>query len=91
MFAEQTFPKYGWSVFLGSNNRSKFDSTREFWSFEKARAFVHPLGLKNQKDWQDYCAGKRPDLPPKPNEIPSNPSKKYKDSDWKNYKDWLRA
>lgn len=81
----------GWSVFLGSNNRSKFDSTREFWSFEKARAFVHPLGLKNQKDWQDYCAGKRPDLPPKPNEIPSNPSKKYKDSDWKNYKDWLRA
>ncbi len=77
-----------WRAFLGSQI-SKFDSTREFWLFEPARAFVHRLGLKNQKDWQDYCAGKRLDLPPKPSTIPSNPLKKYKDLGWKNLKDWL--
>jgi len=52
---------------------------------------VHRLGLRTQKEWQQYCAGKLPHLPPKPLQIPSNPEKKYKATGWKGSKDWLGA
>src|SRR4030095_15245078 len=77
-----------WSAFLGNKTISKFNSKRLFWSFEKAREFARTLGLRTQADWVNYCAGKFPNLPPKPSEVPSNPNKKYK-KDWAGYKDWF--
>lgn len=77
-----------WTEFLGGEI-SKFNCNREFWSFNDARNFIQKLGLKNQKEWQKYCAGKLAHLPPKPLEIPSNPEKKYKNLGWKNTKQWL--
>lgn len=78
-----------WPTFLGNHEVSKFNCNREFWSFEEARNFVHKLGLKNQKEWNDYCAGKLKHLPDKPIEVPSNPAKKYKGKGWIDLKDWL--
>jgi hypothetical protein len=77
-----------WTLFLGSEI-SKFNCERSFLPFEQARALIRKLGLKNQKEWFGYCAGKFPNLPSKPLEIPSNPAKKYKKLGWINLRDWL--
>lgn len=77
-----------WPTFLGSP-LNKFNSRRSFWDFETARKFVHSLKLKSQREFIDYCAGKLSHLPPKPLELPSNPSKKYKNSGWQGEKYWL--
>jgi superfamily II DNA or RNA helicase len=53
-------------------------------SFEKARKFVHSLGLKNDSDWRKYCKSGN-----KPSDIPANPSRVYKDEGWKSLGDWL--
>lgn len=56
----------GWADWLGT----------EFWPFEKARKYVHRLGLKNKEDWQDWCkSGKRAEY------IPSTPDDTYKNKD----------
>jgi len=87
---EQVYVEWvDWPTFLGNTDISKFNCKRSFWSFEIAREFMHKLGLKNQKHWNDYCAGKLVHLPQKPLEIPSNPNKKYKNVGWVNLKDWL--
>jgi len=52
--------------------------------FKEARAFVQNLGLKNSDEWREYCkSGKKPD------DIPSNPAKKYANVGWKGMGDWL--
>ena len=52
--------------------------------FKKARDFVHNLGLKTQKEWAEYSKSeKRPDI------LPSDPARIYKDNGWLNYGDWL--
>jgi len=57
---------------------------REHRPFEEARAFVHKLNLKNTGEWNQYCrSGDKPD------DIPTNPGRTYKDSGWKNWWDWL--
>ena len=77
-----------WPTFLGSPI-TKFNNKREFWDLERCKQFVHPLKMKCQREWVDYCAGKMTHLPPKPLEVPSNPSKKFKNKGWKGEKDWL--
>jgi superfamily II DNA or RNA helicase len=84
----EIYDKFEWHKFLGYD-LSKFSCSRHFWAFKKAKNFVHKLGLKTQKDWINYCAGKFPNLPAKPLEIPSNPGKKYKNEGWMGYQDWL--
>jgi hypothetical protein len=59
-------------------------SQRQYWSFGKARAFVHDLGLKSQTDWWNFCQSGD-----KPIEIPSNPQQKYANDGWTGYGDWL--
>jgi hypothetical protein len=55
----------------------------EFLPFEKAKEFVHSLGLKSQTEWGKYCkSGKRP------KNVPSNPHATYRKY-WKGYGDWL--
>jgi hypothetical protein len=52
-------------------------------SFIEAREFIHKLRLKNVNEWYEYCkSGKKPE------DIPSNPDKKYK-TEWKGMGDWL--
>ena len=36
---------------------------------QKARAFVHSLGLKSRAEWSDYCRSSK-----KPTDIPADPS-----------------
>ena len=48
---------------------------KKFRDFEFARKFARSLGLKQQKEWLDYCASGN-----KPDDIPSNP--------WSVYKEW---
>lgn len=41
--------------------------------FHEAREYVHKLGLKGRSEWEQYCkSGNKPD------NIPSNPQKKYR-------------
>jgi hypothetical protein len=52
-------------------------------TFEKARMFARSLGLEGTKAWERYCvSGKKPD------DIPSNPQKVYKDK-YNGSGDWL--
>lgn len=59
--------------------------------FEEARKFAHTLGLKSHAEWRQYVAGKFPDLPPRPPDIPSAPNMlaAYKVAGWAGYPDWL--
>lgn len=53
-------------------------------TFDKARKFVHELGLKSQDEWRTWIkSGKRPA------DIPSTPNLVYKDDGWAGFGDWL--
>jgi hypothetical protein len=56
----------------------------QYRSFQEARKFVRSLGLKNHKEWTEYC--KSGD---KPEDIPATPNKTYKNKGWKNNGDWI--
>lgn len=59
-----------------------------FLSFEAAHDFIGMIGLKNQKDWRDYCSGKLAHLGTKPTNIPTNPDKAYT-AEWKGWGYWF--
>ncbi len=65
----------GWGDWLGTGTVAPKDKV--FRSFKDAREFVRKLGLKNMKEWLEYCkSGNRPD------DIPAAP--------WKTYKEWKK-
>lgn len=70
-----------WGDWLG-NERTPY--TRDHQHFSLARKFVHSLELKNVEEWYEFCKSSK-----KPKNIPSNPDKKYQNSGWRGYKDWL--
>ena len=51
---------------------------KQFRDFESARKFVRELGLKNYKEWQEYCkSGDKPeDIPRLLSECENNKSEK---------------
>ena len=52
--------------------------------FDEAREFARSLKLRSKGEWEQYCkSGERP------NDIPSNPSKTYKNNGWISWGDWL--
>ena len=53
-------------------------------SFEDARAYVHTLGLKSQKEWKAWRASGA-----RPRDIPCNPDKAYRSAGWTSYGDFL--
>lgn len=59
--------------------------------FEEARDFARGLGLKSSAEWRQYAAGKLPDLPPRPRDIPVYPGQihAYKVAGWSGFPDWL--
>jgi hypothetical protein len=61
---------------------------RDYWDFEKARAFARSLNLLNITQWREYCKAKSSRLPIKPDGVPANPNQVYVEQ-WKGYGDWL--
>lgn len=80
-----TYKFNGWKSyadFLGNENVST--QKVRFKSFDEARKYVVGLGLKGKSDWEKYRKmGKLP------NDIPSTPSRTYKDKGWNGFGDWL--
>ena len=72
-----------WGDWLGTGR------TRDYLTYKKARAFVHKLKLENSPEWNSYCRGEFKNKRKKPNNIPSAPSRVYKNKGWKNLGDWL--
>jgi len=71
-----------WGDWLGTGRLQT--QQREYWSFEKAREYVHNLKLKSQREWRTHT---KSDIFPK--EIPADPHKSYKNKGWNGYGDWL--
>jgi hypothetical protein len=65
----------GWGVWLGTGTVATFNM--RYRSYDEALKFVHPLGLKSTSEWGTYCRGGRKDLPTKPADIPSGPTRVY--------------
>ena len=65
----------GYGDWLGTGRIAYQD--RIYRPYQEARKFVRKLGLKNQKDWYEYCASGN-----KPNDIPADP--------WITYKEWKK-
>lgn len=82
---EQVYKNKGWiswGDWLGTGSVAA--KQKSFRSFEEGRKFVQNLKLKNYKEWQEYYrSGKKPD------DIPSDPSKIYKNKGWISWGDWL--
>ncbi|MGV8122265.1 MAG: DEAD/DEAH box helicase family protein [Candidatus Xenobiia bacterium LiM19] len=76
-----------WGDFLGTGTVAPFNRVHR--DFEKAREFARSLKLKSQKQWVEFCRGKRTYLPQKPEDIPAAPESAYKNSGWSGYGDWL--
>ena len=63
----------------------KVHGNKKSWKpFEEGREFARSLKLRNQTEWNQYCASDKDGIP-KPDDIPSAPWKIYK-NDWI---DWL--
>ncbi|MEZ5029853.1 MAG: DEAD/DEAH box helicase family protein [Saprospiraceae bacterium] len=81
----RTYKDSGWTGmgdWLGTGNIAPKD--RSFLEFTKAREFVRTLGLRSTTEWRKYSeSGNRPD------NIPSAPSRTYKNAGWISWKDWL--
>jgi len=61
---------------------------RRFRSFVAARRLVRGLGLRNMAEYRAWCQGRRPDLPPRPADVPTNPQRTYA-SEWRGNRDWF--
>ena len=72
----------GWGHWLGTGNQSTH--TKKFLPFGEALAVARSLGLANQREWYAWC--KESARPPN---VPSNPSKFYKDGGWQGWVHWL--
>ncbi len=72
----------GWGDWLGTGVIATFNC--KFLSFEEARTFVHGLGIKNLDEWRKWYKTDE-----RPNSIPANPSRTYKETGWKGWRDWL--
>ena len=81
----RAFKNEGWINYgdwLGTGNLST--NSVQYRSFADAKLFTHSLGLKGQKEWREYCKSGN-----KPNNIPANPQRTYKEYGWKTTMDWL--
>ena len=68
-----------WADWLGNGNIA--NQNRKYRSFEEARKYARNEKLNSREAW--YKSGERP------NDIPCNPHRTYKDSGWVNWGDWL--
>lgn len=78
-----------WGDFLGNGNLGASARAEQFWAFRRARTFVRKLKLRNEAEWRQWLRGERPDLEPRPPQIPASPAAAYQDRGWKGFGDWL--
>ena len=57
---------------------------KQYKKFRDARKFAISLNFQSWKQWQEYCKSGN-----KPNDIPSNPVKIYKNEGWVGVGNWL--
>lgn len=72
----------GFGDWLGTRNTAT--KNRNFLSFEAARSYVKKLGLRNGKEWNEYCK-----LGKIPANIPRKPDQTYRGKGWLSFGDWL--
>jgi hypothetical protein len=85
-----TYANKGWQGFgdwLGTGTIAP--RLRKFLPFEEARAFVHSLQLKSQKEWRKFSKGELPNKGMLPANIPATPNEAYATAGWKGMGDWL--
>ena len=70
----------GWGDFLGTG-RIKYTN---FLPFEEAREFARNLNFKSQKEWKEWSKSEE-----RPENIPTDPYRVYKDKGWKGWGDFL--
>jgi superfamily II DNA or RNA helicase len=68
--------------FIGSNRISNFN--KNFLTFTEAQKYVHQLKIKSLKDWQVFARTNQ-----RPNNIPSDPARIYKNKGWKGWAEFL--
>lgn len=56
----------------------------EYLPYDEAKAIVHELKVDGWMQWHQYCISDN-----KPNNIPSNPEKHYKNKGWVDWSDWM--
>ncbi|MCU0728103.1 MAG: hypothetical protein MUE73_20335 [Planctomycetes bacterium] len=77
----------GWADWLGL---ARSTGQRRRWRpFPEAREFARSLNLRSVIEWQAYVHGERPDLPPRPADIPRSPRGAYALSGFTGMPDWL--
>ena len=76
-----------WANWLGTGNVACKD--RQYRPFEEALEFVRGLGLKNHKEWLLYCKGELEGHQKRPDNIPANPARHYKEKGWISWVDWI--
>lgn len=77
----------GWGDWLGTTNIAK--QLLQYRSFDEARSFARSLGLKNWKEWRNFCKGNMPERGFLPRDIPANPQQTYSQKGWIGAGDWL--
>ena len=71
-----------WGDWLGTNNVA--NRLKTYKEFKVAREIVQKLKLNGEQEWRNYCTSGK-----KPNDIPSNAPRVYKDEGWESWGDWL--
>jgi superfamily II DNA or RNA helicase len=73
---------FSWGDWFGTGFVSR--GLRQYWPFNKARAFVRRLGLKSRTEWNEYYKSRK-----KPPNIPVTPDRFYAKDGWSSWGDWL--
>ena len=58
-------------------------------TYDQSKDFAISLGLKSLKEWNSYCMGKMPNLPPRPYYIKQRIDEVYLNKGWTNWGDFL--
>ncbi len=69
-----------WEDWLGNS---------KYMDYDKAKDFIHTLGLKTSLEWKQYSKGELKGFEPRPNNIPTTPDVVYEDDGWVDFGDWL--
>ncbi len=74
----------GWTDWYDWLGHSNTQTTRQYLSFDEARAFMHEQSLVGSLDWDEWCRNRL-----RPNSIHSNPAVFYRHQGWQGWQDFL--
>ncbi|MDA8628642.1 DEAD/DEAH box helicase family protein [Bacteroidia bacterium] len=69
-----------WADFLGAEIISRNNKL----NYDEAKSVIKPLGIKSSMQWREYASSTL-----RPETIPSNPDRHYKNKGWKGWDDFL--